>query len=461
MQLYRYSIVYKWILVIPFISFFACKSNQSSTEKGQITNKFSVEDLHRRTFHYFWDLAYPGNYQVPDRYPAESFSSIAATGFGLTAYLIGVEKKYITREECADRVLKTLRVLWQLPQGPSESGVSGHKGFFYHFLTVRDATRFKNVELSTIDTGLLMAGVLSVLTYFDGNSPVENEIRQLADALYRRVEWDWAMNGHKTMSMGWRPATGFLKDYWNGYNEAMILYVLALGSPSHTIPVDSWQQWCSTYEWTQYRGYEHVPFGPLFGHQYSQMYIDFRGIQDPFMKSKNMDYFENSRRATLSQIAYAKENPKKFKGYSEKLWGLTACDGPADKDINTENGMVRFKEYNARGVASNYDTDDGTIAPTAAGGSIPFAPKECLATLEYMWNTYPGVRGQYGFMDAFNLTYTYDGHKDGWYDKDYIGIDQGPILIQLENYQTEFVWKLMMKNEYIKAGLKKAGFTAK
>ncbi|HFA50637.1 MAG TPA: Tat pathway signal protein [Bacteroidetes bacterium] len=421
---------------------------------------FSLDELQRRTFNYFWELADPNNFQISDRYPTETFSSIAATGFGLTGYLVGVERGYISRKEAAERVLQTLRVLKNLPQGDAPKGMSGHRGFFYHFLKNDDATRYKNVELSTMDTGLLMAGILSARSFFAEKNEAENEIRELADFLYRRVEWDWALNENGRLSMGWRPESGFIESDWRGYNEAMILLLLAMGSPTHPIPAESWEEWCGTYEWAGFQGQEFVQFHSLFGHQYSQLYIDFRGIQDGYMRQKGIDYFENSRRATLANHSYCTANPKGFKGYAENCWGLTACDGPRNQQADTSIGKWLFKGYAARGVSPSYAFDDGTISPTAAGGSIAFAPEICLPALRFMWeHFYPKLVGEYGFKDAFNLSYTFgEGNKNGWFDKDYIGIDQGPILLQTENHRSGFVWGLMKKNEYLKRGLERAGF---
>lgn len=420
---------------------------------------FSLDELQERTFHYFWDLADPTYGQVPDRYPTLTFSSIAATGFGLTAYLVGAERGYITRAQAAQRTRLTLQALWDMPQGPAASGTSGHKGFFYHFLTLDSALRFKQVELSTIDTGLLMAGVLSAMSYFDGSTDDEQAIRRLADALYRRVEWDWAMNESGRLSMGHHPERGFISSDWRGYNEAMILLIMAMGSPTHPIPAESWATWCGTYDWATFEGEEHVNFAPLFGHQYSQMYLDFRGLQDAYMAAKGIDYFENSRRATLANRNYCIRNPLGFTGYGENIWGLTACDGPANEKRTWKGQEVQFHTYMARGAASQEIRDDGTIAPTAAGGSLPFAPEVCLPALSAMWTQYYGqLVGEYGFRDAFNPSYTFGpGNEQGWFDKDYLGIDQGPILIQAENYRSGLIWSVMRKNPYIQAGLQKAG----
>lgn len=414
-----------------------------------------AEDLKERTFTYFWEVVDSTTWQTDDRYPTKNFTSIASTGFALPVYIIGIENEYITREQGTDRVLNVLSWLWDAPTGDEAEGVSGYRGFYYHFLNYETGTRFKDVELSTIDTALLMAGVLTVQSYFDDEDPEEQRIRALADSLYQRVEWDWAMNGNSTMSMGWRPERGFIESQWRGYNEAMILLILALGSPDHPIPDHSWDVWTSTYEWADFYGYEHVNFGPLFGHQYSQMFVDFRGIQDEYMREKGIDYFENSRRATLSNRAYCIDNPGGFEGYGENIWGLTASDGPANETREVGAKSVRFRTYHARGAAEGYIEDDGTIVPTAAGGSIPFAPEKTLQALYTMKQKFGDqLYSEYGFRDAFNLTYQ-DG---GWFNPDYIGIDQGPIIIQLENLQTELIWNVLKENKYIRNGLEKAGF---
>lgn len=451
-----------FILFIYMSLFSGCRQPSTINQTGNQEDKdWFLADLKQRTFQYFWDLADTNTWQIPDRYPTHNFTSVAATGFGLPAYIIGIENNYISRDTGAERVLKTIEWLWNSNQGPESANVTGYHGFYYHFLNYNDGYRYRNTELSTIDTGLLLAGILTCQSYFDSNNSTESRIRELSDSLYLRVEWDWAMNGEKTMSMGWHPEKGFIKSRWSGYNEAMILIIMALGSPTYPIPEDAWQQWCETYDWAKFQGYEMVNFSPLFGHQYSHMFIDFRDIRDAYMREKGIDYFENSRRATLSNRAYCIENPKSFKGYGENIWGLTACDGPSG-EIRVINGdSVRFWKYRARGASALNIIDDGTIAPTAAGGSIPFAPEKCInALLTFRQKLGKYLYKQYGFKDAFNQTYTFGvDMKNGWVDDDYIGIDQGPIIIQLENYQTQLIWNIIKRNKYIIRGLKKAGFT--
>lgn len=444
-----------WLASILVVSFLSCQ-----TKSKDAIVLYSRQDLKKRTFNYFWETADTTNFQIPDRYPTLTFSSIAATGFGLSSYLVGIENKYITRQEGAHRVLNTLEHLWHLPQGPDSTGVSGYKGFFYHFLTLDQATRFKNVELSSIDTGLLMAGVLSCMSYFDGDDPAETRIRSVADSLYRRVDWNWMMKSNGIMSMGWHPEKGFIDSQWSGYNEAMVLIIMAMGSPTHPIHDDAWSKWCATYVRDTFYGRQNVQFDPLFGHQYSHIWIDYRGIRDSFMRACGDDYFINSTKATLSNRAYCISNPLNWKGYGPDCWGLTACDGPAHT-LKQIDGLTRqFYDYRARGAASIQTVDDGTIAPTAAGGSFAFTPSESEACLSHMWNTWNNrLVGEYGFKDAFNLTYRDEKNPDGWFDPDYLGIDQGPILLMIQNHESGLIWEVMKKNPYIVSGLKKAGFT--
>ncbi|MDO8368612.1 MAG: glucoamylase family protein [Saprospiraceae bacterium] len=452
------------IFLLVLLAYYAVSAQTQPAPIGGEKLLFSLDEVQKRHFLYFWELAHKTNFQIPDRYPTDDFSSIAATGFGLSSYLIGAERAWITRAQAAERVLKTLEFLKNLPQGREASGVAGYHGWFYHFLNTQTALRYKTVELSSIDTGLLMAGVLSCMTYFDQDIQTEADIRKTADYLFRRVEFDWFLNEQNRLSMGWFPERdGFLAADWRGYNEAMILNIMALGSPTHPIPAKTWEMWCEPYFRAEFKGQDHVNFGPLFGHQYSHCWIDFRGIQDPYMKKMGIDYFENSRRATLAQRQYGIENPGKFKGYGPNIWGLTAGDGP-DADMLHEGKKIFCPGYGARGVAIDYQEDDGTIAPTAAIASLPFAPEVCLPALEAMWNRWPV--GKYGFFDGYNETFT-EIHRSPkaqpgfpfWVDKDYLGIDQGPIVLMLENYRSGFLWDLMKRNPYIVQGLKRAGFT--
>ncbi|HEX6252515.1 MAG TPA: glucoamylase family protein [Gemmatimonadaceae bacterium] len=428
-----------------------------------------LDTLQSRTFDWFWKLGNRQNGLIFDRWPTPSFSSVAAVGFGLTAYPIGVERGYISRAQAAERARTTLEFFWKAPQGPQPAQITGHRGFFYHFLDMQTGHRFQTVELSTIDTALLLAGALVCREYFDGPGTVETAIRDLADSIYFRVDWKWAQVRAPLVSMGWRPEDGFIAYDWRGYNEAMILLILALGSPTHPIEPAAWDAWTQTYSWSTFQGQTLVQFAPLFGHQYSHVWIDFRGIRDRYMRERGIDYFENSRRATYSQRTYAMANPMRWRGYGADIWGLTAADGPIDTTISVSGVERRFFTYAARGAAANEIRDDGTIAPTAAGGSVPFAPEIAIPALKSMRRAYSGkLFTEYGFLDSFNPTFTFTGVQvrhgrvdpvHGWYDTDHLGIDQGPILAMVENYRSELIWRLMRKNPHIRRGLERAGFT--
>ncbi|MDL2717042.1 MAG: glucoamylase family protein [Acidobacteriota bacterium] len=428
-----------------------------------------LDDLEQRTFRWFWDKTNPKNGLVPDREPTPSFSSVAAVGFGLTAYPIGVERGWVTRDAALERTLTTLRFLRDAPAGPAAAGVSGTRGFLYHFLDMESGQRFETVELSTIDTALCLAGALFCESYFDGADPAEAEVRALAEELYRRADWAWAATPRPPrISMGWTPEKGFHTYDWKGYNEAMIVYVLALGSPTHPAPENAWPAYTSTYKWETFHGQTFVNFAPLFGHQYSHVFLDLEGIQDAYMRGKGIDYFENSRRATLAQRAYAIANPGGFAGYGEDVWGLSACDGPADVERDVNGRRVRFYSYAARGAGYGDVRDDGTLTPSAAAASLPFTPDlsvRALRTMVSRWGS--DLFGPYGFRDAFNPTFTFAASLrhgrvvagKGWFDVDALGIDQGPILAMIENQRSGLVWRTMRKNQGVVRGLRQAGFT--
>jgi hypothetical protein len=343
----------------------------------------------------------------------------------------------------------------------------GYRGFFYHFLHPGSGTRFEDVELSDIDTALFLAGALFCQSYFDGDAPAERRIRAVADSLVARVEWTWMLVRKPLLSMGWKPGEGHLEWDWHGYNEAMVLQLLALGSPTHPVSAATWWAWTKGYRWGSFHGQDYLGFAPLFGHQYSHVWVDFRGIRDDAMREKGLDYFENSRRATIAQRAYAIANPSGFKDYGTDVWGLTACDGPMDGTLTLAGRERTFHTYQARGACFTHVSDDGTIAPTAAGGSIAFAPEFCLPALMAMRERYGGhVFRRYGFVDAFNPTLDVDVKTQhgrvvpgvGWFDDDHLGIDQGPILAMLENWRSGLVWRVMRKNPHLRRGLRAAGF---
>jgi hypothetical protein len=424
-----------------------------------------LDDVQRRTFRFFWETGNPANGLARDRWPTPSFASMAAVGYALTALPIGVERGFVARGAAAGRALATLRFLASAPQGDAPRGMTGHKGFFYHFVDMAKGERFETTELSTVDTALLLGGILFCQAYFD--RPAEHEIRDLADTIYARVDWRWSQARPPTVALGWSPEKGHLPYDWIAYSEAMLVYILALGSPTHSLGPESWAAWSAglAERWGREGGQEFVRFGPMFGHQYSHVWVDFRGIQDEYMRGKGIDYFENSRRATLAQHAYARANPMGWTGYGPELWGLTACDGPADVTLNVGGRRRTFRTYSARGPG---DFDDGTVSPTAAGGSVAFAPEICVPALAAMRRNHGGhLYGDYGFLDALNPSFPPNvplKHGKmvagkGWYDTDYLGIDQGPILAMIENHRSGLVWKVMRGNPHIRRGLERAGFT--
>ena len=441
----------------------------SPERAGPVVDPFLI-DLEQRTFRFFWDTANPKNGLIPDRFPTPSYSSIAAVGFGLTAYPVGVERGYITRAQARRRVLTTLRFLRNAPQGHAAEGMSGYKGFFYHFLDMKTGRRFGDSELSTVDTAILLAGALFCQSYFDGRNPDEVEIRRLVDEIYGRVDWQWAQPHGPAISLGWSPEDGFHEYDWRGYNEAMLVYLLALGSPTHPVGPEAWTEWTSTYDTTSWRtafGQEFLNFAPLFGHQYTHVWIDFRKLQDAYMRRRGLDYFENTRRAVYAQQAYAIANPHRCKAYSATVWGLTASDGPADVTIGEGSAARPFKTYAARGAGAAGSYDDCTLAPTAVIGSLPFAPELAIpAALEMNKRFGQYIYAQYGFLDAFNLNFDFNlpvSHGRcisgfGWVDGDYLGIDQGAIFAMIENYRSAMIWDVMHKNPYVRRGLMKAGF---
>jgi hypothetical protein len=429
-------------------------------------------DLEERTFRFFWETTNHRNGLVPDRWPSPSFSSIAAVGFALTCYPIGVERGWVTRAQARDLTLATLRFFRNAPQGDARTGTAGHKGFFYHFLDMETGLRFRNVELSTVDSTILFMGMLFAGAYFDGDDPGEAEIRRLADEIYARADWTWFQAGRRAIPMGWHPETGFIARNWDGYNEGMFVYILGLGAPRHAVAANSWEAWTAPYPgfWRGSGETRHLAFAPLFGHQYSHVWIDFRGIRDAPMREAGLDYFENSRRATHANRAYCAANPIGWEGYSRDVWGLTACDGPGNFEFDYKGGKRTFYGYAARGPLGQPDErDDGTIAPTAALGCLPFAPEIVIPCAEAMRGAYGGrLYSRYGFLDAFNPSFRYTDVKiergsvdprHGWVDVDYLGIDQGPILAMAANYRDDFIWKYMRKVPAIRLGLRKAGFT--
>ena len=415
-----------------------------------------LAQLESDTFKFFVDEMNTDNGLVKDNTRQESPCSIAVVGFALTAYAVGVDRGYISRREAIKRCLLSLRFFHDGPQGIGPEAI-GYKGFYYHFLDFRTGRRVWNSEISTIDTTYLLAGALTAARYFDRGTKDEREIRRLAEALYARADWQWAQNGGLTVTHGWKPETGFIKYRWTGYSEALVLYILGLASPTFPLPEESYRAWTRTYKWKRLYGHEFVYAGPLFIHQLSHMWIDFRGIQDEYMSGKAMDYFENSRRAVYVQQAYAMRNPKRLVGYDRYCWGITASDGPGPAVRRVNGRSLRFYDYVARAIP--YGPDDGTLAPWAVAGCLPFAPEVVLPSLKRINQDYPEMISKYGFKCSYNPTFISGGRKGkGWVSKGYYGLDQGPIVMMIENYRSGLLWRLMRRCPYIVNGLRRAGF---
>ena len=410
-------------------------------------------ELQRITFDYFLNYVNPQNGLIADNSRETAPCSITAVGLALTSYPVAVERGYLNRDEAVEKTLSTLRFFWHSPQG-TEPDATGYKGFYYHFLDMESGRRHGQSELSTVDTTFLIAGALTAGQYFDRDTENEQEIRELADALYRRVDWQWALDGARLVSMGWWPESGFHDRRWQGYTEALLLYVLALASPTHPLPADSYDAWTETYEWQTHYGIECLYAPPLFIHQLSHVWIDFRGIQDDYMREKCLDYFQNSRRAAYIQRQYAIENPENYKGYGQWAWGITASDGPGDTVEVVDGVERRFWGYMARGAPGG--PDDGTLSPWGVVASVPFAPEIVLPTIEHLNEHYPFMISEYGFKCSFNPTFP-DGSQ-GWVSQGYYGLDQGPIVTMIENTFGGLVWRLMRRCPTITTGLRRAGF---
>lgn len=388
------------------------------------TDEQLLDEIESATFRFFWDEASQKTGQVKDRALANGndsrmMSSIAATGFGLTGLCIGDQRGYGETPEILERVRKTLRFL--------AKDLPNEHGFFFHFVHMETGQRWEKCELSSIDTSLLLCGVLTARQYF-----ADQEIKDLATRIYERVDWPWMLNGGSTLSMGWMPESGFLNAHWEHYCELMMIYLLAIGSPTHPLPASSWDAW--TRPKIQYQGIEYISGNdPIFTHQYSQAWYDFRKKRDAYT-----DYFENSVKATKAHKLFCLSLREKFPDYSENLWGISASDYVGG--------------YTAWGGPPPQGPIDGSIVPCATGGSLPFLFEDCMRVLRNLRGRYRGKAWvKYSFVDAFNpLT--------GWYDADVLGIDLGITMLMAENHRSGLVWNTFMKNSEAQSALQKVGF---
>jgi hypothetical protein len=417
-----------------------------------------LDNLRRVILDYYLKEANLRNGLIADRTQPGSPSSIAAVGMGLSVYIVAVERNILPRADAVDRTLALLRFLDSSHQGP-EPNATGYKGFYYHFLDMQTGRRAIQCELSTVDTAILMAGVLTAASYFAANNAKESEIRKLAESLYAHVDWQWALDNGTTISHGWMPESGFLPSRWDtGYSEAIILYALALGSPTFPIDPQGYKDWISTFEWKKVYNIEYLYAGPLFIHQMSHLWVDFRGIHDDFNRKTGIDYFENSRRATQIHRQYGIENPLKFAHYSEYVWGLTASDGPGPATLELNGVQRTFFGYEARGAP--FGPDDGTISPWAVATSLPFAPDIVIKTIRHIIERLTSLgHSPYGFVASFNPTYPDTvSNLNAWASPWVFGLNEGPILMMNENFHTQLIWKTIQRCPYIVKGLQRAGF---
>jgi len=425
-----------------------------------MTQIFPIEDdalldqLQRAAFDYFRQTVNPLNGLVADTSRVDSPVSIAVVGFALSAYAIAAERGWMERADAVQRSLAALRFFRDSDQSGSATA-TGFKGFYYHFLDIHSGARVWQAELSMVDTALLIAGALTASRYFTAETGDETELRELVDFLYRRIDWRWAQDDADTIRQGWKPESGFLHYGWEGYSEAILLYALAMASPTHPIARDSYNAWTATYQWENLYGYDYLYAGPLFVHQFSHAWIDFRGIRDSFMRAKRSDYFENSRRAVCIQREYAMRNPHEFVGYDENGWGLTACDGPSDERPEVSNEARRLFGYAGRGVP--YGPDDGTLSAPCVVAALPFAPELVLPVLRNLIARYPEMFSEGRFASGFNPTLA-DADGRGWISAGHYGLDQGIVIMMIENHRSQLIWRLMRDCPYIRDGLHAAGF---
>lgn len=424
--------------------------------------KYSLEaqldKLQKQTFNFFWHESNPRKGLVADRTEPDFPAGIAATGFALTSYIAAIERGYISRMLAAERTLATLRFIHCSRHGP-EPEATGYNGFYYRFIDINKGRRAKLSELSVLGTAVFIAGALTAAAYFDGDNENEARIRDLANDLYRRVNWQWALGNAKTLRYGWKPESGFFENVFSGYDEAFIVYILALGSPTFPLTESDFNAWRSSYRWENRYGYEYLYAGPLYIHQLPHVWFDLSEITDQYMKNKKIDYFENSVRATRIQQLYAIDNPYRFEGYGKNFWGVSLSDGPGPASILIRGKERNFYGYMARGVPDG--PDDGTISPWVTIASLPFAPDIVFAAIDLMFNeTDINLPASYGFRSAYNPTYPHKPYNPyGWRSPWNFATNQGPSLAMIENYRTGLFWKLCRKNSYFIHGLQNAGFS--
>ncbi len=418
------------LLASPLMAVASCQERSSASfvePKGapfEGTDEQLLDEIQRASFDFFWNEASTKTGQVKDRALANGndsrmMSSIAATGFGLTSLCIGDRRGYRKSAGILERVRNTLRFL--------ANDLPNEHGFFFHFIHIETGSRWEKCELSSIDSSILLCGILTARQYF-----ADQEIKDLATKIYQRVDWPWMLNGGRTLSMGWHPESGFLNARWEHFCELMMIYLLAIGSPTHPLDASSWDAW--TRPKIKYQGIEYISGNdPIFTHQYSHAWFDFRNKRDAYA-----NYFANSVKAIKAHKLFCLSLHDRFPDYSESLWGISASD--------------YVKGYTAWGGPPPQGPIDGSVVPCATGGSLPFLFDDCIRVLRNLRGPYrEKVWTKYSFRDAFNpLT--------NWYDGDVLGLDLGIAMLMAENHRTGFVWEQFMKDEDVKRGMARAGF---
>jgi hypothetical protein len=418
-----------------------------------LSDEALLDQLQIAALDYFLRSANLDNGLVADTSREGSPASIAVVGFALAAYAVAVSRGWMKRADAVQRSVAALRFFRDSDQ-TGAADATGYKGFYYHFLDMHSGKRVWQSELSMVDTTLLIAGALTACEYFVGDTSDEIELRELAELLYRRVDWCWSQDDAPTIRQGWKPECGFLHYGWEGYSEAILLYTLALASPTHAIRGDCYAAWTATYQWENLYDYDYLYAGPLFIHHFSHAWIDFRGIRDDFMREKRSDYFENSRRAAYIHREYAQRNPNDFVGYNEHCWGLSAGDGPSS-DLGADASGRRLFGYAARGVP--YGPDDGTLAVPAMLSSLPFAPDIVMDGLRYVLMRYPEVLVDGRLASGLNPSLI-QAEGESWVSSGHYGLDQGIVLMMIENHRTGRIWEWMRGCPYFRTGLRQAGF---
>ena len=415
-----------------------------------------LDRIQKEAFKFFVREYNPTKGLVRDKSDNHSPASIASIGLALGTYIVAVERGFMKRAEALKRCAAAVTFFGESDQS-EKVDATGRNGFYYHFLDFESGRRTWESELSTIDTGLLLLGMLVVAEYFSNDTGKERELRERILEIYSRVEWNWACNRSLTLSHGYKPARGFLKYRWRGYNEGLLLYILGLGAPEHSLKPKSYQAWTETYQWKRIYDYEFLYAGPLFIHQFPHIWIDFRRMPDEYMARKAMDYFENSRRATYVQREYCQRNPRGFRNYSGENWGITASDGPGPATRKINGRQHRFFGYRARGVP--YGPDDGTLSPWAAITSLPFAPEIVLPTIERLFHKRVDKYAKYGFAASFNPSFVCSRPPYRWESPHHFGLNQGPLILMIENYRSGLLWRLARQCQPIARGLRRAGFS--